>query len=137
MRELSAGGLKRAIQAKLRKLAIERDKSCVVGQHLDLLPGTWHYCGPTKKKGGGLVVQAEHLVGRANSASYGDMDNIILLCKRHHFYFKQQCGALYWEIVRQHIGKKRWDKVQAWEKDKKPHRIYRKDWEDILTGLTI
>ncbi len=132
----SSPQLKKQIQALLRKRAIERDGSCIVGQHRALLPQNWHVCGPLRQDGE-IIVQAEHLVGRASSASYGNMDNIVLLCMRHHFHFKKQHGALYWEIVRKHIGEKRWEQVQQWEADSwKPTRMFTADWLSLKEALS-
>jgi hypothetical protein len=132
----SVSQLKKMIQARLREKAIERDRTCVVAQHAPLLPQNWLVCG-SYRKDGELIVQAEHLVGRANSASYADMDNIILLCQRHHFYFKTQHPMLYWEIVRLHIGPDRWAKVQAWESDHTPHHMVAADWRSALANLNV
>lgn len=133
-RLLTAPQAKKKIQDKLRERAIERDGSCVVGKYPHFLPYQWHACGPHKKDGS-IIVQAEHLVGRANSASYADMDNIVLLCLRHHFFFKQQHGALYWEIIRRHIGEERWAKVQDWEANKQPTHMVAADWRSALENL--
>lgn len=134
VKALTVSQLKKEIQARLRELAIERDGTCVVSKYQHLLPHAHLHCGP-RRKDGQLVLQAEHLVGRANSASYADMDNIVLLCMRHHFYFKQQHGALYWEIIRGHIGEYRWNKVQSWEQDKTPHHMVTADWRACLALL--
>ena len=131
---LSVSKVKKAIQAKLREKAIERDKTCVIGQNGSLLPLNWRVCGE-RRQDGEIIVQAEHLVGRANSASYGDMDNIVLLCKRHHFYFKTQHAALYWDIIRKYIGEKRWAKVQKWEHDHTPHHFVVSEWRALFTSL--
>lgn len=130
----SVSKVKKDIQAKLRERAIERDKTCVVGQNPSLLPSNWLQCAPFRKDGE-LVLQAEHLVGRANSASYADMDNIVLLCQRHHFYFKTQHPALYWNIIQKHIGKRRWDKIQALEADHRPHHFVSSEWRELLKAL--
>lgn len=120
--------LKKEIQAKLRERAIERDGGCVLRHYTEA-----GKCGGYSSKG--LILQGEHLVGRANSASYADMDNIVCLCKNHHFYFKRQHGAVYWDLVRVHIGEERWSKICAWERDKTPHHFVAGDWRDILEGL--
>lgn len=131
----NSSAIKKSIQALLRKNAIERDGTCVVGQNLALVPQNWHVCGPLRGDGQ-IIVQAEHLVGRASSASYGDMRNIVLLCMRHHFHFKRQHGAIYWEVIRHHIGPERWALVQQWEKDSwKPTRLYTADWLEIEKDL--
>lgn len=118
------------IQALLRLRAIERDGGCVLRDY----PITGE-CGPYKADGD-LILQAEHLVGRANSISYGDLDNIVCLCMKHHFYFKKQHGALYWSLIEEIIGPERWEKVQAWERDKSPHRMYASDWLRIEESLS-
>ncbi len=132
--KLIASEIKKLIQAKLRENAIERDKTCVIGQYTHWLPYNWRLCGPLRKDGQ-IIVQAEHLVGRANSASYADMDNIVLLCMRHHFHFKKQHGALYWELIKRHIGEHRWNKVQLWERDQVPHHMVAGDWRIALEKL--
>ena len=134
VKKLTVSELKKKIQAKLREKAIERDKTCVVGQHPSSLPPQWLRCGRYRKDGQ-MVVQAEHLVTRANSASFADMDNIILLCSNHHGYFKPQHGWLYWEIVRFHIGEKRWNKIKKWELDHTPHHMVTADWRLALENL--
>lgn len=131
---LTVSQVKKKIQAKLRENAIERDKTCIIGQNASLLPLNWRVCAP-RRQDGEIIVQAEHLVGRANSASYADMDNIVLLCMRHHFYFKTQHPALYWEIVRKYIGEKRWEKTQKWEHDYTPHHFVASEWRMMLNAL--
>lgn len=130
----SVSQLKRSIQGRLRECAIERDGGCVLRHYSRSMPQSYTECGPFRSDGE-LILQAEHLVGRSNSASYADMDNIVCLCMRHHFYFKQQHGALYWELVRKHIGEERWEKVQEWERDTQPHRKTKWDWEQALSAL--
>lgn len=124
----TASSLKKKIQAKLRSNVIERDGGCILRLYTET-----GLCGGYSASG--LILQAEHLVGRANSASYADMDNIVCLCLNHHFYFKKRHGALYWQVVRKHIGERRWKKVQEWEKDKTPHHFVTGDWRAILELL--
>lgn len=112
--KLPLSKVKRELQAVLRQRAIERDRSCVIGKYQDDLPPSWRKCGRLRKDGQ-IIVQAEHLVGRTKSISYADMDNILLVCQRHHFFFKRQHGLLYWSIVRKHVGEEIWSKIQAWE----------------------
>lgn len=130
----SVSVLKRQIQAKLRENAILRDKTCVISQHFEDVPDNWKVCGPIKKDGF-LILQAEHLCGRAKSNCYADMDNIVLICMRHHFYFKTQRAPLYWDIIRKHIGEERWAKVKAWDKDNAVYRFSAEDWRTKLNSL--
>lgn len=113
---------KERIQALLRQRAIERDGGCV----LRTRPIAGH-CGPTKSDGE-LILQGEHLNGRANSVSYAEMDNIVCLCLNHHFFFKKRQPALYWILIEEIIGPKRWEKVKGWIQDKSTHRTSLSDW---------
>src|SRR3990167_7439367 len=126
--------VKRDIQAQLRLNAIARDKTCVISQHFEDVPDNWKVCGKNRKDGQ-LIVQAEHLCGRANSLCYADMDNIVLVCMRHHFYFKTQRAPIYWDIIRKHIGEERWAKVKMWEKDTAVHRFSADEWRTKLVSL--
>lgn len=110
--------VKREIQALLREYAIARDGGCVL-----------------KDKGAGVCagpLQAEHLVSRANSASFGDMRNIICLCQRHHIFWKPQNSRLYWELVEEIIGPERWAWIKRVEADKRPYKM---DWCLIKVAL--
>lgn len=114
---------KENIQALLRERVIERDGGCVL--RLKTASGE---CGGYTNDGD-LILQAEHLNGRANSVSYAELDNIVCLCMRHHIFFKRQNPALYWILIRQVLGEKRWGKVQAWILDRSPHRVHAAEWE--------
>lgn len=118
----SISTIKRDIQALLRELAIKRDSGCVLRYYPEASS-----CGGYRKDGE-LILQAEHLNGRGNSVSFADMDNIVTLCRNHHFYFKKRQSALYWYLIQEHIGPVRWMKVQAWIRDKTPHRMTLGDW---------
>ena len=130
----STSKVKREIQAQLRLNAIARDKTCVISQHLEDVPDNWKVCGKYRKDGQ-LIVQAEHLCGRVNSQCFANMDNIVLVCMRHHFYFKTQRAPIYWSIIQKHIGEERWAKVQAWEKDNGVYRYSVEDWRTLLQSL--
>ena len=92
-------------------------------------------CGGLRNDGE-LILQAEHLNGRANSVSYGDMDNIVCLCLNHHHFFKKRQSALYWVLIEKHIGAERWKKVSGWIMDKSAHRMYTADWLRIEEELS-
>ncbi len=126
--------IKDKIQGALRAKAFERDKTCVIGQNLHMVPLVYRECGPFRNDGE-MILQAEHLVGRANSASYADMDNIVLICQRHHFYFKKQHPLRYAEIIKKHIGPERWQKVQDYEQNMKPTHMVLADWKKRLDEL--
>lgn len=107
---------KREIQALLRQLAIKRDGGCV-------------FAGFEKCSG---PLQAEHLITRSNSATFGDMRNIICLCQYHHIFWKPTHSRLYWERVEKIIGAKRWAWVKRAEEDKRPYKM---DWKLIKLAL--
>src|SRR3990167_2225956 len=117
------------IQALVRELAIKRDGGCVLRN----FPETGK-CGGYRNDGQ-LILQAEHLNTRERNISYGDMRNIVCLCLRHHGFFKQQNGALYWDLIRKHIGEKRWGWLQKVIKDKKSYQMGIYEWSAIELAL--
>lgn len=121
-----ASETKREIQSLLRELAIKRDGGCVLRNH----PETG-LCGGTNKEGA-LILQAEHLISRSNSATFADMRNIICLCVRHHGYYKPQHSRQYWEAVEKVLGEKRWKWLKLSEEDRSPHK---RDWKLELLSL--
>lgn len=118
---------KKRIQALLRELAIRRDGGCIMRKHLGMLPSRWYECDE--------VLQAEHLNTRGASGSYGDMRNIVCLCRRHHIYFKPQHSQLYWEIVEKHLGKERWEWYKRVRDDHAPHSMRLWDWQALELSL--
>lgn len=113
---------KRKIQALLRESAILRDGGCVLR--------TYPQAGECSE-----ILQAEHLVTRARSVSFGDMRNIICLCQKHHIFWKPQNSRLYWEIVQEVVGPKRWEWIKIVEADRKPYHMTLFDWEMVATAL--
>lgn len=109
--------LKRDIQALLRAIAIKRDGGCIL-----------------RGRGGcSEVLQADHLITRANSATYGDPRNIICLCVYHHIFFKKQYSQIFWEMVEQKVGPARW----AWYKLARDDKTHQKmDWQLVKIALT-
>ena len=111
---------KRRIQALLRELAIRRDKTCVLGKF-----GLTGACsGP---------LQAEHLNGRSNSHTFGDMRNIVLLCQRHHILWKPHNSRLYWELIEQIVGTERWKWLKLAEANN--YRPFKQDWTLVEIAL--
>lgn len=114
MRRLGVGTAavaKRRIQALLRQIVIARDGGCI----LRIVLG--NCSGP---------LQAEHLISRTNSATFGDTRNIICLCQYHHIFWKPQHSRLYWELIEQHVGTVRWNWIKLAESDHSPHKV---DWK--------
>jgi len=109
--------LKRDIQAIIREMAIIIDGGCFLRHY----PEAGQCSG--FRKDGELILQAEHLITRGNTATFGDMRNIVCICRHHHGHFKPEQGMLYWELVRRYVGEKRWKWIQLAEADKSPHKV--------------
>ncbi len=109
--------LKAEIQELLRQIAIKTYGTCVLSKYSEA-----GQCGGFDKQGN-LILQAEHLNSRSNTATFGDPRNIVLLCKRHHIFWKPQNSALYWELIRKIIGEKRYEWYQKARDDKRPYKV--------------
>ena len=118
--------LKREIQAILRDIVIKRDKGCI----MRFYPHTGA-CG-AYTKAGNLILQAEHLIARNNTKTFGDTRNVICLCQRHHIYWKPTNSSLYWELIEKHLGKKSWEWIQKCRDDRTAYKI---DLKLVLLGL--
>jgi hypothetical protein len=110
----------------LREIAILRDGGCVLRHYPEA--GARGGYGP---KSGKPILQAEDLNTRERNISFGDMRNIVCLCQRHHGYFKTQNGALYWDLIRRHIGEERWTWLQRVIADRKTYTFGIYDWQKI------
>lgn len=120
---------KREIQDTARAIVIKRDKGCILNSKPDI-PDCNGY-----RKDGELILQADHLITRANSATYADTRLIVCVCKGHHGW-KKWNEQRYNEIVRQLISPERvalWDRCHA---DRyKPVRTTAYDWQLALIAL--
>lgn len=117
------------VQRLLREICIKRDKTCL----LSFYPETG-LCGP-QKKDGHLVLQAEHLNSRQNSISFADSRNVVLLCQRHHIYWKPQHSKRYWEIIEEVIGPNRWEWLEEVQDFAASHRTYKLDYKLAIIAL--
>lgn len=118
--------IKDEIQAEARKHVIKRDGGCILRHY----PQTGS-CGGYRKDGQ-LILQAEHLHTRSNSASFADVRLIVCLCQRHHIYYKPQHADEYYTIVKKHIGKERTALLKRVQQDFRPHKM---DWKLELLVL--
>lgn len=108
--------LKKLIQKALREGALIRDGGCVMRDFYEA-----GKCGGYKKDGE-LIYQFDHLHSRTHALSFSDIRLGIIVCLRHHFYYKKQYPAQYEYFARKAIGEKRCkllDKVRA---DKTPYK---------------
>lgn len=118
---------KERIQALCRQIGLIRDKGCVMRFYPE--SGA---CGGYRKDGG-IIYQFDHLNSRIHAVSFGDPRLGVILCQRHHIYWKPQEPNLFISIVRKHIGPVRaalLDKVQL-------HRWIpqKMDWKLVELGL--
>ena len=118
--------LKVDIQKLVRQIVMLRDDGCILRHYPE--SGA---CGGYRNDGN-LILQAEHLITRSNSATYGDTRTIVCLCLRHHGYFKPQHSKLYWDIIERHLGSKKWKLLEKMMADHSPHKV---DWR--LTKIAL
>src|SRR5258708_34851868 len=81
------------IQDLLRAIVIKRDGTCFLVNY----PQAGGCGGVTKM--GVLILQADHLITRAHSATYGDSRNVVCVCKNHHFFWKKRNPHAYATFV--------------------------------------
>lgn len=113
--------VKDRIQDLVRDIVIIRDGGCVAREE------PWHTCSDYAKDGH-LILQADHLITRGNSATYADTRLIVCICKGLHGW-KKWNEAEYNQRIRPLISPERcalWDKCHAARYQ--PHRKYTYDW---------
>lgn len=120
--------VKDTIQGVVRDIVIIRDGGCLLRNY----PG--HVCGGFRNDGE-LILQADHLITRANAATYADTRLIVCVCKGAHGW-KKWNEQRYNEIVRTLLSPERvalWDACHA---DRyKAHRTTLYDWRMALAAL--
>lgn len=114
---------KREIQSLVRRIVILRDGGCILRNLVDAPPCSgW-------RKDGQLVLQADHLITRANSSTYADTRLVVCVCKGHHGW-KKYNKEQYDDVVSRVLSPER---VLLWEgamQDSwRPARRYSADWE--------
>ena len=110
--------IKRNIQALLRQIVIKRDGGCVL-RHI-------RHCADT-------VLQADHLITRANSATYADSRLVVCVCRSCHAW-KSLGGnrnkAQYDALVKTLLPPERVKLWEACELDSwRPHPTRTADWK--------
>lgn len=121
---------KENIQGLLRQIVILRDKGCILRNH--------RYCAGMMDMPD-VVLQADHLITRANSATYADSRLVVCVCRSCHGW-KSLGGnarkAQYDALVRKILSK---DRVELWDRAERdswrPHRKYATDWRLELVAL--
>ncbi|MBX3498118.1 MAG: hypothetical protein KF889_01640 [Alphaproteobacteria bacterium] len=122
--------VKESIQALLRAIVIQRDGGCILRHIPDYLHGQPPCNGHTKA--GELILQADHLITRANGATFADHRLVVCVCKGHHGWKSVGSNmrkAQYDAIVKQLIEPERVALWEAAERDSwKPTRYTKSDW---------
>jgi hypothetical protein len=125
--------LKDAIQAELRRIVLARDGGCILRDSYDVPP-----CGGYAKDGH-LILQADHLVTRANSATFAEPRLVVAVCKAHHGWKSvgsNRNKAQYDALVRSILPPER---VKLWDSCEKnswrPKRTSASDWALELAYL--
>jgi hypothetical protein len=112
------------IQDLLRAIVIKRDNGCVL-RNMYGVPVCNGYT-----KAGELILQADHLITRANSATYADYRLVVCVCKGHHGW-KKWHEREYNEFLKTRVLSP--DRVALWEACERdswrPHRTYASDWK--------
>lgn len=111
------------IQHLVREIVIKRDEGCILRKY--------RHCGGEI---GQAVIQADHLISRANSATYADTRLIVCLCRSCHGW-KKWHEKEYEALVRSILPKNRvilWDKC---EQDRHAHKTHKADWKMEIIAL--
>ena len=122
--------LKNEIQSLLRSIVIIRDGGCILRNI--------RHCGGTPNTPG-VVLQADHLVTRANSATFADSRLVVCVCRSCHYWKsvgsnrnKAQYDALVKTIIES-------ERVRLWERAEqdswRPHRTSASDWRLEIAAL--
>lgn len=134
--------IKRDIQAELRRIVIARDGGCIFrslgGGYGVVADFSIPHCNGYDKNNN-LILQADHLITRASSATYADSRLVVCVCKGHHAW--KSLGTRgeklqYDAIVRTLLPP---DRVALWdvcERDSwRPRRTSTTDWALELAYL--
>jgi len=115
--------IKEDIQALLRTIVIARDRGCILRdiRHCGGIPGAL-----------GVVLQADHLITRANSATFADPRLVVCVCRSCHYWKSvgsNRNKTEYDALVKSIISADRVALWEACERDSwRPHRNYTSDW---------
>lgn len=121
---------KEEIQSLLRAIVIRRDKGCILRNV--------RHCGGLQDTPG-VVLQADHLITRANSATFADPRLVVCVCRPCHYWKSvgsNRNKAQYDALVKTLIEPERVALWEACEKDSwKPHRASVSDWQKEIAFL--
>jgi hypothetical protein len=112
--------IKDEIHHWVRAIVIKHDGGCIARNE------PWHTCSGYRNDGE-LILQADHIITRSNSATYADTRLIVCICKGLHGW-KKWNEKRYNELIRPLIGPDRaalWDRCHAARYT--PTRMYASD----------
>ncbi len=112
---------KERIQSLLTRIVRDRDLGCIFRLY------------PETGKCGG-VTAADHIITRQIAATYGDPRNVICACWCHHKFFKEKNPTIYSEIVKKHIGTRKYNLIHKLPKDSCSKSL--KEWLEVEERLT-
>ncbi len=115
---------KKEIQRLLREIVIQRDGGCI-------LRGV-RRCGGLPQH---AVLQADHLITRANSATFADSRLVVCLCRPCHGGFKQWHKEEYDALVKTILPSERVRLWEACEIERQSHRAHKMDWAMEIIAL--
>ena len=116
--------LKQEIQRLVREIVMIRDGGCI-------LRGLRNCEGYINEN---VVLQADHLVTRANSATFADTRLIVCLCRNCHAW-KHWNEKEYEKLVKNVLPKNTielWDKAEEY---RQAHKTYKPDWSMAIVLL--
>ncbi len=123
--------LKNEIQSLVRELVIARDGGCILRHSTDVSGCN----GFTKTEPRRLILQADHLITRSNSATYADTRLIVCVCQGHHGW-KKWHQKEYETVVRELLSP---DRVALWDRCEqeswRPRRTGAYDWRLTIAAL--
>ena len=120
---------KQRVQALLRLLAIKRAGGCILRHYSEA-----GLCGGHRKDGE-LILQFDHLSTREKNISW-HVDLGVIVCIRHHLYFKRQYPAEYERMAIDNIGEERAKFLYRVRADHKPHPMSLWDWNKLEIYLS-
>jgi hypothetical protein len=125
--------VKREIQDVVREIVIKRDGGCIF-RFIAGAPDGPPDCNGYRNDGE-LILQADHLITRANSGTYAEPRLIVCVCKGHHGW-KKWHEREYNALVRILLPPDRMKLWDACERDSwKPNRGAAYNWSLTLAAL--
>lgn len=113
------------IQRLVREIVMIRDGGCILRKS--------RHCGGELNTQG-VVIQADHLITRSNSATYADTRLIVCLCKGCHGW-KHWNEKEYDLLVKKILPKERVSLWERCEESKHSHKTTKMDWKLEILAL--